>query len=43
MDDLVERIFGQFGDETWISPGHGEDTTLGTEHPHLSEWRARGR
>ena len=42
MDDLEERIFGTFGDETWIYPGHGKDTTLGAERPHLGEWRARG-
>jgi glyoxylase-like metal-dependent hydrolase (beta-lactamase superfamily II) len=42
MDDLEERIFGRFGDETWFYPGHGKDSTLGTERPHLGEWRARG-
>ena len=30
-------------DETWGYPGHGKDTTLGAERPHLEEeWRARG-
>jgi len=29
-------------DETWVYPGHGGDTTLGAERPHLAEWRARG-
>jgi glyoxylase-like metal-dependent hydrolase (beta-lactamase superfamily II) len=42
MDDLEERIFGQFDDETWFYPGHGKDSTLGVERPHLAEWRARG-
>jgi glyoxylase-like metal-dependent hydrolase (beta-lactamase superfamily II) len=28
--------------ETWVYPGHGKDTTLGDERPHLEEWRARG-
>ncbi len=42
MDDLEERIFGQLGDDAWIYPGHGNDTTLGVERPHLGEWRARG-
>ncbi|NED89893.1 MBL fold metallo-hydrolase, partial [Streptomyces sp. SID11233] len=23
-------------------PGHGDDTSLGAERPHLGEWRARG-
>jgi len=42
MNDLEERIFGVFGDDTWIYPGHGSDTTLGAERPHLSEWHERG-
>ncbi|MFC4592382.1 MBL fold metallo-hydrolase [Sphaerisporangium corydalis] len=40
--DVVERIFDRLGDETWVYPGHGKDTTLGAERPSLSEWRARG-
>ncbi|GGQ40732.1 hypothetical protein GCM10010279_57940 [Streptomyces mutabilis] len=24
-------------DETWVYPGHGEDTALGAERPHLPE------
>jgi hypothetical protein len=23
-------------------PGHGDDTTIGTERPHLQEWIDRG-
>jgi glyoxylase-like metal-dependent hydrolase (beta-lactamase superfamily II) len=42
MDDLEERIFGRLSDDTWFYPGHGKDSTLGTERPHLGEWRARG-
>ena len=42
MDDLEERVFGRFGDDTWIYPGHGNDTTLGAERPHVQEWRQRG-
>jgi len=42
MDDLEERVFGPMDDATWIYPGHGKDTTLGAERPHLGEWRARG-
>jgi glyoxylase-like metal-dependent hydrolase (beta-lactamase superfamily II) len=42
MEDLEERIFGQLDDETWFYPGHGKDSTLGVERPHLSEWRKRG-
>jgi glyoxylase-like metal-dependent hydrolase (beta-lactamase superfamily II) len=42
MDDLDERVFGRLPDDTWVYPGHGNDTTLGAERPHLSEWRVRG-
>ncbi|CAO5152321.1 Zn-dependent hydrolase, glyoxylase [Frankia sp. AiPs1] len=42
MDDLEAKIFGPLPDATWIYPGHGFDSTLGTERPHLAEWRARG-
>lgn len=40
--DVVARLFDALPDETWIYPGHGDDTTLGAERPQLSEWRARG-
>jgi glyoxylase-like metal-dependent hydrolase (beta-lactamase superfamily II) len=40
--DVVERLFDRFGDDTWVYPGHGNDTTLGRERPALPEWRARG-
>jgi glyoxylase-like metal-dependent hydrolase (beta-lactamase superfamily II) len=36
------KIFDRFGDDTVIYPGHGDDTTLGAERPHLDEWRERG-
>ena len=42
LDGVVEKIFDRLPDETWIYPGHGKDTTLGAERPHLDEWRARG-
>jgi glyoxylase-like metal-dependent hydrolase (beta-lactamase superfamily II) len=42
MSGLEERVFGRLPDATWIYPGHGNDTTLGAERPHLEEWRARG-
>ncbi|QXE37432.1 MBL fold metallo-hydrolase [Streptomyces sp. GMY02] len=42
MDGLEAKIFGPLPDETWIYPGHGNDTTLGAERPHLPAWRARG-
>jgi len=42
MDDLETKIFARFGDDAVVHPGHGDDTTLGDERPHLSQWRARG-
>ncbi len=42
MNDLESKIFGRFDDDTVVHPGHGDDTTLGAERPHLAEWRARG-
>jgi glyoxylase-like metal-dependent hydrolase (beta-lactamase superfamily II) len=42
MDDLEERIFGRLDDDTWFYPGHGKDSTLGAERPHIPEWRSRG-
>jgi glyoxylase-like metal-dependent hydrolase (beta-lactamase superfamily II) len=42
MDDLETKIFARFPDDTVVHPGHGDDTTLGAERPHLEEWRRRG-
>ena len=42
MDDLEARVFAELSDDTWVYPGHGKDTTLGTERPAIPEWRARG-
>jgi glyoxylase-like metal-dependent hydrolase (beta-lactamase superfamily II) len=42
ITDLEHRIFAELPDGTWVYPGHGGDTTLGAERPHVSEWRARG-
>lgn len=40
--DVSTKVFGTLPDETWVYPGHGKDTTLGAERPHLGEWRERG-
>lgn len=42
MDGLETTVFGRLPDDTWVYPGHGDDTTLGAERPHLAAWRARG-
>lgn len=39
---IEERLFGRLPDETVVMPGHGADTTIGTERPHLAEWADRG-
>jgi glyoxylase-like metal-dependent hydrolase (beta-lactamase superfamily II) len=42
LDDVEQRVFDRLPDETWFYPGHGDDSTLGAERPHLGEWRERG-
>ena len=42
LEDVEQRLFDVYPDSTWIYPGHGSDTTLGVERPHLPEWRERG-
>jgi glyoxylase-like metal-dependent hydrolase (beta-lactamase superfamily II) len=38
---IQQRLF-TLPDETLVLPGHGDDTTIGTERPHLQEWIDRG-
>ena len=40
--DVSTKIFDRLPDDTWFYPGHGKDSTLGAERPHLDEWRDRG-
>ncbi len=42
LGDVSSRVFDVYGDTTVVYPGHGDDTTLGAERPHLSEWKDRG-
>jgi glyoxylase-like metal-dependent hydrolase (beta-lactamase superfamily II) len=42
IEDVTTRVFDVYDDDTWFYPGHGDDSTLGAERPHLDEWRARG-
>lgn len=42
LGDVTTKVFDVFDDSTVVYPGHGNDTTLGTERPHLGEWRDRG-
>lgn len=38
----IEASLFTLGDETLVMPGHGLDTTIGAERPHVGEWVARG-
>ncbi|MBY9073532.1 MBL fold metallo-hydrolase [Nocardioides sp. WL0053] len=42
LDEVTTKLFDRLPDETWFYPGHGDDSTLGEQRPHLDEWRARG-
>ncbi|GAA2807238.1 MBL fold metallo-hydrolase [Mycolicibacterium pallens] len=42
LGDVTSKVFDRFGDDTVVYPGHGDDTTLGAERPHLAEWHERG-
>jgi glyoxylase-like metal-dependent hydrolase (beta-lactamase superfamily II) len=39
---LEERLFTPLGPDVLVLPGHGDDTTIGNERPHLQEWIDRG-
>jgi glyoxylase-like metal-dependent hydrolase (beta-lactamase superfamily II) len=39
---VVTKVFDVLPDETWVYPGHGNDTTLGRERGSLEEWAERG-
>ena len=39
---IEDRIFSRFDGSTVVLPGHGLDTTVADESPHLDEWIARG-
>ncbi|MFB6889455.1 MBL fold metallo-hydrolase [Kitasatospora sp. NPDC056327] len=41
MGGLEEKVF-PLPDESWIYPGHGNDTTLGAERPQIPGWWERG-
>jgi glyoxylase-like metal-dependent hydrolase (beta-lactamase superfamily II) len=41
MESIDRRLF-TLPEDMLVLPGHGLDTTIGTERPHLDEWIARG-
>lgn len=42
ISSIEERLFAPLAPETLVLPGHGADTTIGAERPHLQEWIDRG-
>jgi glyoxylase-like metal-dependent hydrolase (beta-lactamase superfamily II) len=42
LGDVTTKVFDVYPESTVVYPGHGDDTTLGTERPHLGEWKQRG-
>lgn len=46
FDQIITTIdtlmFSPFAADTIVMPGHGDDTTIGTEQPSLQEWIDRG-
>lgn len=41
IDSIDTKLF-TFPADTIVLPGHGSDTTIGAERPHLQEWIDRG-
>lgn len=41
IESIDRRLF-TLAPDTVVLPGHGDDTTIGTERPHLQEWIDRG-
>jgi glyoxylase-like metal-dependent hydrolase (beta-lactamase superfamily II) len=39
---IEDRLFAPIPADTIVLPGHGDDTTIGAERPHLQEWIDRG-
>ena len=39
---IEDRLFATLAADTIVMPGHGNDTTIGAELPHLQEWIDRG-
>ncbi len=36
IEDVTTKVFDRLPDETWFYPGHGNDSVLGNERPHLA-------
>ena len=42
IHSIEDRLFSTLSPDTIVMPGHGDDTTIGEERPHLQEWIDRG-
>ncbi len=42
VTSIEELLFAPLSADTLVLPGHGLDTTIGAESPHLQEWIDRG-
>ncbi|MFV0316043.1 MAG: MBL fold metallo-hydrolase [Microthrixaceae bacterium] len=42
IGSIEDRLFAPLTADTIVLPGHGDDTTIGAESPHLQEWVDRG-
>lgn len=42
LNDVTSRVFEVYADSSVVYPGHGDDTLVGAERPHVDEWRERG-
>ncbi len=42
INSIEQRMFSALDADTIVLPGHGAQTTIGTETPHLQEWIDRG-
>jgi len=42
IESIDRRLFAPLAADTLVLPGHGDDTTIGTERPSIDEWISRG-
>jgi glyoxylase-like metal-dependent hydrolase (beta-lactamase superfamily II) len=42
IESIEQRFYRVFDDNTIFWPGHGKESTIGTERSHLDEWVERG-
>jgi glyoxylase-like metal-dependent hydrolase (beta-lactamase superfamily II) len=42
IESIEDRLLSRLPGDTLVLPGHGNDTTIGSESPHLQEWIDRG-